>query len=194
MAMAEDPDPFTCQGEEDCEDFWRIKSRPDPFNPNRIQEITIVAVSSTGGTLEIVAEVSSTRAFVEVPLAGSTVEDGTVTVIAGIMTPEFVTHLAFDGKMVESAWLVPFTCEELDLIVNAVYARRGFAFPQKEKQEFFRHFDLKYQPDSEKSVTQIEATFSSQDQLTLLRVGNALEEHSCSRTSDEPPEEEGEGE
>lgn len=126
-------------------------------------------------------EPSPARQFVVVPLDPSaTTSRGVVDVVAGVMTPDFVTHRAFDGKMVESAWLVPFTCEELDRVVNAVYARHGFFFLQSETRVSFLHFDLRYQPDMNLRVGQVEATFTSQDQLTLLRVETTQENNGCS--------------
>lgn len=128
-------------------------------------------------------EMPAERTFVEVPLTIPAVAgaDGTVTIVAGVMTPEFVTHRALDGQMIESDWLAPFTCEELDRVVHAVYARHNFYFLNGDMRTFFLHFDLHYRPDMNLRVTQIEASFTSQDQLTLLLVERALEEHYCSK-------------
>lgn len=126
-------------------------------------------------------EVPSERTFTEVPLTFPPVvsADGTVTIVAGVMTPEFVIHRAFDEKMIESAWLAPFTCEELDRVIHAVYARHNFYFLNGDTRTFFLHFDLHYRPDMNLRVTEIEAKFRSQDQLTLLRVEMAIESHGC---------------
>ena len=128
------------------------------------------------------SEIPAARIFVDVPLATTPpVGRGTTKVVAGVMTPERVTHRAFDAEMIESAWLVLFTCEEIERVIHAVYARHGFFFPQSEIRVFFLRFDLRYRPDMNLRVTEIEVKFKSQDQLTLLRAEMALENHSCSQ-------------
>ncbi|MBI5794364.1 hypothetical protein HZA87_04790 [Candidatus Uhrbacteria bacterium] len=145
---------------------------PTAEEPVAEQTVTITAIEQP--------EIPAARQFVVVPLDPASVAgQDAVKVVAGVMTPERVTHRAFDAEMIESTWLVPFTCEELDRVVNAVYARHGFFFPKGETRVSFLHFDLRYQPDMNQKVIQIEAKFTSQDQLTLLRAEMALENHNC---------------
>ncbi len=116
-----------------------------------------------------------------VPIASAPIlgGEGSVTTISMIMSPDTVAHQAFQMKAVESSWLVPFTCAELDRIVQAVYARHGFYFPQPQTRAFFCGFDRNYQPRPELSVAEVEAKFTSRDQLTLLRVEMAMDSHGC---------------
>ncbi|MFA4845105.1 MAG: hypothetical protein WC654_00925 [Patescibacteria group bacterium] len=146
-----------------------LKDHSDP--DERVQTVTITPTELPP------------RTFVEVPYSSPPVIDGkgTAIIVAGIMTPEFVTHRAFDAQMIESAWLAPFFCDELDRVINAVYARHGFFFLNGETRTYFLRFDLRYRPDMNLRIPQIEAKFTSQDQLTLLRAEVALENRGCSQ-------------
>lgn len=165
---------LAAEAKDDCSHYWEKKALPDPFDPERIQVVTITPVEP---------ETPAERTFVEVPLPTAPLTGGaaTVSVVAGVMTSEFVTHQAFDAKMIESSWLAQFTCDELDRVIHAVYARHNFYFLNGETRTYFLRFDLRYRPDMNLRVTEIEATFTSQDQLTLLRAEVALENHSCSQ-------------
>ncbi len=57
-----------------------------------------------------------------VPVIGG--EEGeTVALVSVIADPSFVITQAFNNAPVESAWLEPFTCRDLDIVTEAVQAR-----------------------------------------------------------------------
>ncbi|MBI4437750.1 hypothetical protein HY631_02255 [Candidatus Uhrbacteria bacterium] len=168
--------PCTC---EQVEMETEQQVTPKVFDLSEPQMVIITGLDDEGAVL-VAVQVPAARQFVEIP-APATVGAGSspVTAVFGIATPDFLTHLALDGKAIESAWLAPFRCSELDYLWSAVYARHNFFFADRATREYFASFDLRYRADPTVDTTTIDRRLTSRDRLTQLRVQNAMQTLVC---------------
>lgn len=98
--------------------------------------------------------------------------------------PDVATYRAYTGAKVEGDWLTPFTCDELDLVAAAVYARYGFPFAEDRFTDFFSGYGTDYTPEVHVDNTSIITLLTSRDKHTLYGVRRNQRDNGC---DDSPP-------
>lgn len=106
--------------------------------------------------------------------------DGITYVTLGEATPGYLIERALDGKMIENEWLAPLSCEELDRVEDALYARYKVDFEDPADEAFFAAATMGvYTPIPHLTREGAEYFFTSQDKLTKLRVDRAQTQMEC---------------
>ncbi len=90
--------------------------------------------------------------------------------------PQFIVNEVLHGLVIENAWLVPLTCEELVRVAEAVSVVYDIPLPNREDEALFTRF-WNYRPVP--GLTLENTPMRSVHQLDLLRAQNAMDAKKC---------------
>jgi len=129
-----------------------------------------------GPSVEVVRSSPSYASVQEVRVGAN----GVTTLVLGEATLQFLISRALEHMEIQSIWLTPLTCEELQRVEDALYARHRVDFEDSADEAFFAAATVGvYTPVPNLTRQGAKYFFTSQDKLTQLRVNREQAAKHC---------------